>query len=147
MQPTTFFDLNIDSSGKIPGIICHKSKTIKSCIFLLSDKANLDVWMHNAVKPDGTMYYEYVLCYVDDVMVIGANQNKVIEELQEHFVLKEVTNPGESRQCYLGDMIGKYTFKDGSTGWYMLANEYLVQAIPMVEAEWDEKFTRKLHCH
>jgi len=40
-------------------------------------------------------------------------------------------------------MIGKYIFKDGSAGWYMSADEYLVKAIPMVEAEWGEKLYKK----
>ncbi len=44
-------------------------------------EANLDVWMRKVVKPDGTMYYEYALCYVDNVMVISTDPNKVIEEL------------------------------------------------------------------
>jgi len=50
------------------------------CIFTLC-KANPNVWMRKAIKPDGTMYYEYALCYVDDIMVISADPNKVIEEL------------------------------------------------------------------
>jgi len=32
-------------------------------------EANPDVWMQAAVKTDGTCYYEYTLCYVDDVMI------------------------------------------------------------------------------
>jgi len=52
--------------------------------------------MHVTMKLDGTWYYEYALCYVDDVMVISANLDAVIKELQEHFVLKEVTDPGKS---------------------------------------------------
>ncbi len=96
-----------------------------------------------AVKPDGTKYYEYALCYVDDTMVISTDPDKIIEVLREHFVLKEVSNPGELRQHYLGAILGKYSFKDGLTGWYMSAEEYLAQAIPTVEAEWDEKLYKK----
>jgi hypothetical protein len=29
-------------------------------------KADLDVWMRQAIKPDGLKYWEYALCYVDD---------------------------------------------------------------------------------
>jgi len=54
-----------------------------------------------------------------------------------------VTNPGESGQCYLGAMIGKYPFADGSYAWYMSAEEYLSRAILTVEAEWEEKLYKK----
>ena len=30
-------------------------------------KADPDLWMQPAVKPDGAMYYEYQLAYVDDL--------------------------------------------------------------------------------
>jgi len=51
--------------------------------------------MHVAVKPDGMHYYEYALCYIDNVMIISADPDAVIKELWEHFVLKEVTDPGK----------------------------------------------------
>ena len=34
-------------------------------------KADPDVWIRPAVKPDGSEYYEMVLCYVDDVLAIS----------------------------------------------------------------------------
>ena len=67
----------------------------------------------------------------------------IANELKEHFVLKEVLDPAEKRQCYLGAMIGKYNFLDGTYGWYMLAKEYLSHAIPAVEATWDDKLYQK----
>ena len=33
--------------------------------------ADPDVWLRPAVKPNGDEYYEYVLCYVDDILAIG----------------------------------------------------------------------------
>ena len=36
--------------------------------------ADPDVWLRPAVKPDGFEYYEYILCYVDDVLCISHNQ-------------------------------------------------------------------------
>ena len=34
-------------------------------------KANPDVYMRPAVKPNGFEYYEYVLCYVDEILSIS----------------------------------------------------------------------------
>jgi len=58
-------------------------------------------------------------------MIISADPVGIIKELWENFILKEVTDPGKARQQYLGAVIGRYLFKDGSHAWYMLAEEYL----------------------
>ena len=34
-------------------------------------KADPDVWIRPAVKPGGTEYYEYIMCYVDDIDTIS----------------------------------------------------------------------------
>ena len=99
--------------------------------------------MRPAQKPDGTLYYEYVLCYVDDVLIISMDPDGIADELKEHFVLKEVLDPAVKRERYLGATIGKFTFPDGSYGWYMSAKEYLSHAIPAIEAIWDEKLYQK----
>ena len=32
-----------------------------------------DVWLRADLKPDGEKYYEYILCYVDDILAISHN--------------------------------------------------------------------------
>jgi hypothetical protein len=44
--------------------------------------ADPDVWLRPAVKPDGTEYYEMVLCYVDDVLAIGSNPMRTIDGIR-----------------------------------------------------------------
>jgi hypothetical protein len=46
----------------------HPASTLRKVGFV-SCKADPDVWMRLAVKKDGSKYYEYALCYVDDVLV------------------------------------------------------------------------------
>ena len=41
-------------------------------------KADPDVWLRPAVKPDGFEYYELVLCYVDDVLCMSHDAMKTI---------------------------------------------------------------------
>ncbi len=67
----------------------------------------------------------------------------IVNELKEHFILKEVLDPAKKQQHYLGAMIGKYKFSDGSYGWYMLAKEDLSCTIPAMEATWDDKLYQK----
>ena len=35
----------------------------------VGSRADPDFWMKPTSKPDGTDYYQYVICYVDDVAV------------------------------------------------------------------------------
>jgi hypothetical protein len=75
-------------------------------------QADLDVWMHQASQADGTSFYEYILVYVEDVMVLSGDPDVVIQDLKDHFT-KIVTNPAKQPEQYLGAMIGKYQFPDG----------------------------------
>jgi hypothetical protein len=44
----------------------HMAATIREAGFF-NCLADPDVWMRPAVKPTGDEYYEYILCYVDDL--------------------------------------------------------------------------------
>jgi hypothetical protein len=48
----------------------HLAGTLKSLGFT-SSLADPDVWYRAASKPDGFEYYEYVLAYVDDILVLS----------------------------------------------------------------------------
>ena len=55
-----------------------------------SSRADPDVWFREATRANGEKYYEYVLLYVDDVLVISDNADSIIrEEIGQYFVLKE----------------------------------------------------------
>ena len=44
-------------------------------------QADPDVWMQPAVKPDSTKYYEYVLIYADDILVISHRASTIMDNL------------------------------------------------------------------
>ena len=50
--------------------------------------ADPDVWMRPAIKSDGFRYWEYVLCYVDDVLCISDNPSATMKGIQRDFKLK-----------------------------------------------------------
>ena len=52
-------------------------------------KSDPDVWMKAAIRPDGTEYYKYFLCYVDDVLDISCNPMRTIEVIKSMFKLKD----------------------------------------------------------
>ena len=77
---------------------------LRSCINFLGFKliqGDPEVWIREAVKADGTQYWEYVLLYVDDCLVVSENGEKVLrKEIGKYFVLKE-TSIGPPK-VYLG---------------------------------------------
>ena len=55
-----------------------------------SSRGNPDVWMRLSKQSTGEGYFEYVLLYVDDVLVISERAEKVLRtEIGQHFILKE----------------------------------------------------------
>ena len=53
-----------------------------------SCKAYADVWMSPAVGDDGCDYYEYILLYVDDVLVVSEHPKDCLRQLIKYFTLK-----------------------------------------------------------
>jgi hypothetical protein len=51
--------------------------------------ADADVWMKPTVKPNGKQYYEYILVYVDGVLVVSHNPMAIMNELSRYYTLKE----------------------------------------------------------
>jgi hypothetical protein len=85
--------------------------------------ADPDVWLRPAVKPDGFEYYEYILCYVDDVRCILHNSMKSMKRIQEDFKLKD--NKIAEPDVYLGASLAKMTLENGKTCWMMSPELYV----------------------
>ena len=51
--------------------------------------ADPDLWLQIAVKTDSFYYYEYIICYVDNVICISHNPLKSMKKIQEYFKLKD----------------------------------------------------------
>ena len=58
----------------------HHLRDCMNFLGFTSCQADPDVWMRAATKPDGVEYFEYVLLYVDDCLVIS---HKPVEILRE----------------------------------------------------------------
>jgi len=68
-------------------------------------KADPDLWMRPAVKPDGTKYYDYLLAYIDDLCGMSMDTNNISDAIENMFTLKKesVKEP----DLYLGADIEK----------------------------------------
>jgi hypothetical protein len=93
--------------------------------------ADPDVWLQPAVKPDGFKYYEYILCYVDDVLSISADPKKTMRRIKEDFKLKndKIAEPN----VYLGATITKMLLGYGETCWTMSPEQYVKAVVTNVE--------------
>lgn len=102
-----------------------------------SCKADPDVWMKAEVKPTGEKYWAYVLCYVDDLLVISHNPKEVMEFLASKYTLKEgsVKEP----DMYLGNEVKKWYIDDSldpeKPRWAMSSDLYVKRAVAEVELE------------
>ena len=53
-----------------------------------SSRGDPNVWMRLSKRSTGEAYYEYVLLYVDDVLVVSERAEKVLRtEIGQHVVL------------------------------------------------------------
>ena len=93
--------------------------------------SNPDLWLRPSVKLDSFEYYEYILCYIDDVLCISYNPHKLMKRIQEDFKLKE--NKIEPPDVYLGETLDKTKLYSGKYCWTMLPEKYVKAAVTNVE--------------
>ena len=95
--------------------------------------ADPDVWLRPAVKPDGTQYYEMILCYVDDILCISHDPMRTMLRIKEKFALKndEVKTPTD----YLGGTLALMKNDMGIPCWSQSSDKYVQAAIANVETK------------
>ena len=83
----------------------HMAKTLRDAGFE-SSRADPDVWMRPATKPDGFKYYEYVLIYVDDILAVSGDPKAIMDYLESKYTLKK--DSVKEPTLYLGAKIFKW---------------------------------------
>jgi hypothetical protein len=94
-------------------------------------RADPDVWIRPAVKPDGFKYYEMVLVYVDDILCVSHDPKATMSGIQETFKLKD--DKIEKPESYLGAQLAHVVI-GGQLCWTMSSHEYVKAAVANVEA-------------
>ena len=56
--------------------------------------------MRNAIKPNGKIYYKYIVCYVDYLICISHDPNKPMNDIQSTLQFKN--NKVETSDLYFG---------------------------------------------
>ena len=102
-----------------------------------SSLADPDVWIRPAVKPNGTEYYEMLLCYVDDLLCVSDNPQETMEQVKERFTLKgdAYGTPTE----YLGATVERMQTAHGETCWTQSSDKYVKASVEQIEKTLAEK--------
>ena len=103
-------------------------------------RADPDVYMRPAVKPDGSKYWEYVLTYVDDVLCISNNPKDTMDGIQNKFKLKD--DKIEEPSVYLGASLTKMTNINKDECWAMSSDPYCQAAVKNLETTLAKKNLR-----
>ena len=88
--------------------------------------------MRPATKSDGSKYWEYVLLYVDDVLIISEHGEAVLRgEIGKHFKLKEESIGPPS--FYLGGKLRKVSLDNGTSAWAFGSSKYIQASVDNIE--------------
>ena len=93
--------------------------------------ADLDIWRRRAKWTDGTEYYELLLFYVDDILLVSHDPRPSLIELGKVFALKEGSLG--TPDIYLGAQIYQHSLPDGRKSWGMSSERYVTSLIETVE--------------
>ena len=97
-----------------------------------SSSADPDVWFRRSKRASGEDYYEYVLLYVDDVICISENAEKVIrDEIGRDWELKDESIGPPSK--YLGGLLREVTLSNGVQAWAFGSSQYVKAAVANVQ--------------
>lgn len=105
-------------------------------------KADPDVWLRTAVKECGFKYYEYVLCYVDDVLCISNDPTRTMKGIEDCFTIKD--DKIEEPDMYLVAQLSRIDNDDGQQCWAMSSEKYCTSAVANVEKILEVKGRRLL---
>jgi hypothetical protein len=95
--------------------------------------ADPDVWLHPSSKPNGEEYYEYILVYVDDILIVSHDPSQAMTTIRITYRLKEEPTPPTT---YLGATIKEwYIPGDTRHVWSMNSQWYIKEAIRCLEME------------
>ena len=99
-----------------------------------------DVYIREATRPNGQRYYEWMLTYVDDILLMSHDPKPTVEALQKQFRLKEDSLGAPNR--YLGASIKIFTDASGYESWAISSDDYVKHAVANVEHDLETQGTK-----
>ena len=103
-----------------------------------SSRADPDVWFRLSKRSTGEEYYEYVLLYVDDVLVISENAESVMrKEIGKYWKIKEESIGPPTK--YLGGKLREVELETGVKAWAFGSHQYVQAAVNNVVEHLSKK--------
>ena len=99
---------------------CMETLKYKSC------RADNDLWIKRETNAEGLEYYSYILCYVDDIMVIHHDAMPVLMKIDKYFKLKP-SSIGDP-DMYLGAKLKVHPNGNGTDAWTLSSSKYVQEA-------------------
>eukprot|EP00970_Alexandrium_tamarense_P000827 scaffold95_cov108-Alexandrium_tamarense.AAC.12 len=84
-----------------------------------------------SVKPNGEPYYELLLVYVDDILLVSAKPGEVSKQIASQFTIKD-DHWGPPTQ-FLGSEVEEFIFEDGGRAWSTTCHKYVKNAVDTVK--------------
>jgi hypothetical protein len=89
--------------------------------------------MRPATMDNGFEYYEYILVYIDDILVLSALPVPIMKSIQQAYCLKEDPKPPSN---YLGATIKQWSIPSETRKfWSMNCTKYIKEAVRNIEME------------
>ena len=86
---------------------------------------------------EGAEYWEYILLYTDNVLVISYTREKTLQDgIGKYFQLKE--EPIGEPKIYLGGHMRKVTLENGQAAWAFGYSQYCQSAVDNVQTFLEE---------
>ena len=86
--------------------------------------ADPDLWYNAEVRPDDDFeYYSYIICYVDDKLVIHHESLSILKRIDSYFKLKpaSISDP----DIYLGAKVTNMNLANGIWCWTLSPSKYV----------------------
>ena len=93
--------------------------------------ADPDMWIRPAIKPDGEEYYEYVLMYVDDILVIPIDPTETLKSMEGKTV-KYNNGKIAPPEMYLVSRLNRKMI-NGNMCWTITSYEYVIDSVRKIK--------------
>ena len=107
--------------------------------------ADPDLWMKAESRDDGSRYYSYILCYVDDILIIHDKAMPVMERVDKFMKLKE-SSVGDP-DFYLGAKLKQTKLDNGVWAWSLSPSKYVQEAVRNCENHIAEHYKDKFEMY
>ena len=107
-----------------------------------SCKADPDLWYKAETRSsDGSRYYAYILCYVDDILCIHDDPMTVLNRINDYMPLK----PGSvgDPDIYLGAKLRRTRLDNNVWAWSLSPSKYVEQAVKNCQQHLKDKLNGK----